>query len=175
MEQTTEDDAGTRASLAETLIAAGKSEDAERILKDALEKSPNHMEALAAKGRLLVATGRAAEAIVYLEKAAAGPDPEPWVELARAYLSLGDTTKVRAAAAEALRRSPGHPWALAVTGHALIIEGSQEEGLKVLARALAARPRRPDAWLSLAAAFEKAGDPRQAAACRREAAAIAKE
>jgi arylsulfatase A-like enzyme/Tfp pilus assembly protein PilF len=173
VEQTTEDDARTRASLAETLIAAGKTEEAASILKDALEKSPNDIEALAAKGRLLVATGRAREAIAYLEKAAAGRDPEPWVEVARAYLQLGEPAKVLEAAAEALRRSPEHPWALAVTGHALILEGKQGEGLSALKKALAAHPRRPDAWLSLAAAFEKAGDSRQAAACRREAAAIA--
>jgi predicted Zn-dependent protease len=60
-----------------------------------------------------------------------------------------------------------------VAGHALILEGKQGEGLSALKKALAANPRRPDAWLSLAAAFEKAGDSRQAAACRREAAAIA--
>ena len=129
---------------------------------------------LAAKGRLLVATGRSREAISYLEKAAAGADPEPWVEVARTYLRLGEPAKMREAATEALRRSPGHPWALAVTGHALILEGRRDEGMKTLEAALAAHPRRPDAWRSLAEAFETAGDARQAAACRREAVAIAK-
>ena len=61
-----------------------------------------------------------------------------------------------------------------MTGHALILEGRRDEGLRALEAALAARPRRPDAWRSLAAAFEAAGDARQAAACRREATAIAK-
>ena len=60
VEQTTADDVRTRASLAETLIAAQKTEEAEKILTEALEKSANDTELLAAQGRLLVATGRAA-------------------------------------------------------------------------------------------------------------------
>jgi len=174
LEQTTADDARTRASLAETLIALGKTEEAGKILDLALGASPSHIEALGAKGRLFVKEGRAQEAIPYLEKAAAGADPEPWVELGRVHLGLGETAEAREAAGEALRRSPGHPWALAVTGHALILEGKRDEGLRTLERALAAQPRRPEAWLSLGAAFEAAGDARQAAACRREATAIAK-
>ena len=174
VEQTTVDDARTRISLAETLIGLNKLEEADGLLKVILEKSPEHTEALAAKGHLLVASGKAREALPYLEKAAAGSDPEPWVELARVYLSLGEAGKAFEAGGEALRRSGGHPWALAVTGHALILEGRRDEGLNMLKRAVAAQPRRPEAWLSLAAAFEAAGDSRQAAACRRAAADIAR-
>lgn len=174
LEQTTPDDARTRISLAETLIAVKKLDEAQSLLKAVLDKSPEHVEALAASGHLLVAAGRAREAIPFLEKAAAGTDPEPWVELARVYLGLGDGGKAFEAGEEALRRSPGHPWALAATGHALILQGRREEGLNALKRALAAPPRRPEAWLSLAAAFEAAGDPQRAAACRRAASAIAK-
>ncbi len=174
VEQTTADDARTRVSLAETLIGLKKSDEAQGILKAVLDKWPEHIEALAANGRLLIATGKSQEAIPYLEKAARGTDPEPWVELARAYLGLGEPAKAREAGAEALRWSSGHPWALAVTGHALILEGKREEGLNSLKRALAAPPKRPEAWLSLAAAFEAAGDFQQAAACRRAASAIVK-
>ncbi len=174
VEQTTKDDVRTRVSLAETLISLKKLDEAQPILRAALDQWPDHIEALAANGRLLVAAGRGRDAIPFLEKAAAGTDPEPWVELARAHLGLGDLAKAREAGAKALRRSSGHPWALAVTGHALILEGKRDEGLNALKLALAAHPRRPEAWLSLAAAFDAAGDSRQSAACRREAAAIAK-
>jgi predicted Zn-dependent protease len=174
VEQTTKDDVRTRVSLAETLISLKKLDEAQPILRAALDQWPDHIEALAANGRLLVAAGRGRDAIPFLEKAAAGTDPEPWVELARAHLGLGDLAEAREAGAEALRRSSGHPWALAVTGHVLILEGKRDEGLSALKRALAAHPRRPEAWLSLAAAFDAAGDSRQSAACRREAAAIVK-
>jgi arylsulfatase A-like enzyme/Tfp pilus assembly protein PilF len=174
VEQTTADDSRTRVSLAETLVGLGKIDEAQPILKAVLDKWPEHLEALAAKGHLLVAAGKASDAIPFLEKAAAGGDPEPWVELARAHLGLGEAAKAREAGMEALRRSPGHPWALAVTGHALLLEGKRDQGLSALKQALAAQPRRPEAWLSLAAAFEAAGNPAQAAACRRAASAIMK-
>lgn len=173
VEQTTADDARTRISLAETLIELKKLDEAQGILKAVLARWPDHVEALAASGHLLVASGKPREAIPYLEKAAAGTDPEPWVELARVYLGLGDGGKALEAGEEALRRSPGHPWALAVTGHALILQGHKDQGLAALKRALAAQPRRPEAWLSLASAFDAAGEPQQAAACRRAASDIA--
>jgi len=175
VEQTTADDARTRVSLAETLIGVKKLDEARDLLKAVLDKWPEHIEALAANGHLLVASGKSREAIPYLEKAAAGTDPEPWVELARVYLGLDETAKALEAGGEALRRNPGHPWALAVTGHALILQGKRDEGRNALQRALAAKPRRPEAWLSLASAFEAAGDSQRAAVCRRNAAAIGSE
>ena len=129
VEQTTADDVRTPVSLAETLIGLKKTDEAETLIRAALDKWPDHVEALAAKGHLLVATGRANDAIPFLVKVSAGTDPEPLIELGRVYLGLGDAAKASAAAAEALRRSPGHPWALAVEGHALILEGKREEGL----------------------------------------------
>jgi len=172
VEQTTADDVRTRISLAETLTAGGKLDEADTILSAVLARWPDHVEGLAAKGRWLMASGRAREAIPFLVKAAAGRDPEPWVEVARAYLSVGDAGPARQAAGEALQASPAHPWALAALGHALILEGRRAEGLAALEKALAGSPRRPEAWLSLAAAFEAAGDSRQASRCRLQAAAV---
>lgn len=175
VEQTTADDARTRISLAETLVGLRKLEEADTILNAVLEKWPDHVEALAAKGHWLLASGRPKEAIPFLVKAAAGTDPEPWVEVARAYLGMGEAGQAREAAGQALRRSSSHPWALAVMGHALIMEGKKAEGLDELHKALAAQPRRPEAWLSLAAAFDAVGDRPQADRCRRQAAMAAAE
>src|SRR5262249_33094398 len=47
--------------------------------------------------------------------------------------------------------------ALAVRGHALVKEGRRDEGLAALHEALRLRPRRPQAWQSLASAFAAAG------------------
>ena len=74
----------------------------------------------------------------------------------------------RNAATEALRRNPGHPWAIAVLGHALILDGQRPQGLEYLQRAVAIRPRRPAVWEALAAGFEAAGQSSMAAQCRRE-------
>ncbi|HVR71128.1 MAG TPA: sulfatase-like hydrolase/transferase [Vicinamibacteria bacterium] len=174
LEHTTDDDVRTRVALAETLTELGRTEEARSLLDPVLEREPRHSEALLASGRLLVAEDRAREAIAPLERAAkAGRDPQRWVELARVHLSLGDPRGAQSAAARALQLNPVHPWALAVKGHALILEGRKEPGMAALHEALARRPRRAEAWLSLAAGFEAAGETAAAARCRREARAVA--
>jgi tetratricopeptide (TPR) repeat protein len=173
LEQTTPDDHRTRIGLAETLVARGQTAEAEKLLSGVLARAPDHVEALAAEARLKVAQGRPGEAVPFLEKAATGQaSPEPWVELARVQIALGDGPAAARAAGRALELSPRHPWAMAIQGHALVLAGRRAEGLAMLQRAMAAQPRRPDAWLSLALAFDAAGDRTRAAACRRQAEAI---
>jgi predicted Zn-dependent protease len=167
-----DDDARTRISLAETLAAARKDGEAEQLVDGVLAKEPKQPEALAVKGRLLLSQGRAREALPYFEQAAVVSDPESFIALARAYLAAGEIAKARDTAGEALRRSPAHPWALAVLGTALVKEGQRAAGLDYLNRAFAAGPRRPIVWQSLAEGFEAANDPARAAACRKQAAAV---
>jgi predicted Zn-dependent protease len=112
------------------------------------------------------------DALPYLEKAAATPDPEPFIELARAYLAAGDAAKAEAAAGEALRRNPGHPWAMAVLGGALVRSGQRAAGMAYLERAFALGPRRPLVWDTLAEGFEAAHETARAASCRRRAEAL---
>src|SRR5439155_1741817 len=50
----------------------GKSEDAARCLEPVLEKDPNHYGALAVKGVALVRAGRAADALLVLDRAILG-------------------------------------------------------------------------------------------------------
>jgi predicted Zn-dependent protease len=169
VEQTTADDGRTRIGLAETLTARGNTAEAERLVDGVLARTANDHEALAAKGRLLAAAGRPLEAVPYLERAGAGPDVEPWVELGELYLRLSQPARARESAERALSRVRGHPWALAVAGRALIQERRRAEGLAALRSAVALRPRRPEGWQSLARAFEDAGQPQEAALCRRKA------
>jgi predicted Zn-dependent protease len=97
---------------------------------------------------------------------------QPWIELAQAHLRAKQANEAAAAASRALERNPGHPWALAVSGEALLAQGRRTEGLQSLERALAAQPRRPEVWLTLARAFDAAGVPAKAAWCRRQGEAI---
>lgn len=173
VEQAASDDWAVRISLAETLIAGGKLDEAGNVLAAMLATQPNNPELLGARGRLLLARGELAEAIASLEQGTATSEPEPWVELADAYLRVGNAGRAVEAGRRALEISPGHPWAMAVTGRALVVGGQRPQGLELLARALASRPRRPAAWLALAEGFEAAGDRKSAATCRREAEAIA--
>jgi choline-sulfatase len=168
-----EDDPRARVNLAETLIATRKNDEAAQLLDAVLTKTPADPEALGVKGRLLAAQGRVAEALPYFEKAtAATSDPEPSIELARVYLAAGDPGEAAKAANEALRKSAGHPWAMAVLGDALVRDGQRASGLEYLNRALRIGPRRPVVWESLADGFEAAHDAAHAGFCRRQAAAL---
>jgi arylsulfatase A-like enzyme/Tfp pilus assembly protein PilF len=167
-----ESDTHTRVNLAETLIAVRKYGEAAQLVDAVLAKEPADPDALGAKGRLLAAEGRVKEALPYFEKAATTSDPEPFIELARAYLAAGETSKARETAADALRRSPGHPWAMAVLGAALIKDGQRAAGVEYLNRGAAIGPRRPIVWQSLAEGFDAAGEPARAAFCRNQAKAL---
>jgi predicted Zn-dependent protease len=164
-----DEDAPTRINLAETLVAERKHAEASTIVDAVLAKEPARPEALGVKGRLLAAEGRVKDALPYFEKATATSDPEPFIELARASIAAGELSRARDAATEALRRSPGHPWAMAVLGEALVRDGQRDAGLDQLNRALGAGPRRPIVWHSLAEGFDAAHDPARAAFCRKQA------
>ena len=172
LEQTTADDARTRVNLAETLVAERKIEEAEALISDVLAREPRNGEALGAKGRLLIEQGRARDGLKYLEDATSVSDPETFIEVARGHLTAGDAVKARDAAAEALRRNPGHPYAMALLGHSLVLDGQRAAGMEYLQRAISASPRRPVVWKALAAGLEAAGNAPLAADCRRKAAAI---
>ncbi|PYQ22157.1 MAG: hypothetical protein DMF81_13165 [Acidobacteria bacterium] len=172
LQQTDAEDARTRSSLAETLTRLGKTDEAGRLVTDALRIEPRDSEALAAQGRLLVAQGRLPDAAKSLSAAADTGDADSRIELARVYLRLGSYEQAREAVGAVLKATPGHPWALAVLGQALVMQGQRDEGLSVLRRAEAARPRRPEAWLSLAEGFAAAKDPASATRCRQAAQAL---
>ena len=167
-----DDDTRTRINLAETLVAVRKDAEAAELLDAVLAKEPSDPEALGVKGRLLAAQGRTKEALPYFEKATATSDPEPLIELARGYLAAGEIGKARETAGEALRKSPGHPWAMAVLGTALIRDGQRTAGVDYLDRAFNAGPRRPIVWHTLAEGFESAHDSVRAAVCRKQAVAL---
>lgn len=107
-----------------------------------------------------------------LGAAAETGDPDSRIELARVWLRRGDYGRAREAVGAVLTNNPGHPWALAVLGQALVLQGQREEGLATLRRAEAAHPLRPEAWLTLAEGFDAAKDPAAAARCRQAAQAL---
>jgi arylsulfatase A-like enzyme/Tfp pilus assembly protein PilF len=165
-------DVRTSVSLAETLVAERQYAEAARLLDAVLARHPQDPDALGVKGRQLAAQGRVTEALPYLEQATTTPDAEPFIELARVYLAARNAGKAAAAAGEALRRAPGHPWAMAVLGSALIRDGQRAAGIAYLERAFAIGPRRPLVWTALAEGFDAAQDPARAALCRRRASAL---
>ncbi len=163
------DDWNVQVGLAETLIAARKLDEAEKVLGAVLAHEPEHTLALAARGRLRVLQGRGDEGLAALEEAARSGSPDAVLDLADARLTLGLTEPAREAAAGVLEHTSAHPWALAIVGHALVLEGRRDEGQSLLERALAAGPRRPRVWERLAAGFDAAGRSDLAVRCRASA------
>jgi arylsulfatase A-like enzyme/tetratricopeptide (TPR) repeat protein len=172
LQQTDAADARARSSLAETLILLGKTDEASRLVADALRIEPKDPDALAAQGRLLAAQGKLDDAVRSLGAAAETGDADSRIELARVWLRRGDYGRAREEVGAVLTNNPGHPWALAVLGQALVLQGQREEGLATLRRAEAAHPLRPEAWLTLAEGFDAAKDPAAAARCRQAAQAL---
>src|SRR5262245_18180503 len=166
-----DDDAPTKVSLADTLLAMDKAGEADTLLSSVLKGDPKNQEALIAHGRLLTAQGKPGEAVSTLDQVKT-TDTDQLIDLASAYLGANRFDKARAAAADALKRSPGHPWAIAILAHALIREGQAPQGVAFLERAAQIGPRRPAVWDALAAGFDAAGRTNDAARCRKEAQAI---
>ena len=170
--QTTDDDVRTRVNLADTLVDMKKMAEAETLLTGVLAREPKDPEALAARGRLLVAQGRPADAVAALDQAMTSADPDVLIDLATAYVAANRMDRARDAASEALRRTPGHPWAMAILGQVLVRDGQAAQGLAYLQRAFQIGPRRPAVWDALAAGFDAAGRTGEATRCRREAQAL---
>lgn len=155
-----------RLTLADTLVARGRVDEAEKLLAEVLSREPASVNGLVTRARLRIAQGRLDEAIEDLETAAAGGDVDALLELGEAYALAGRTAASGSVAERALARSPAHPWALALAGHALVLEGRGEEGISLLEKALRAGPRRAQVWLRLAAGFDAAGRRDLAQRCR---------
>jgi len=158
-----------RVALAETLLARGALAEAESLLAGVLARAPSDPGALVTQARLRQAQGRTDEALAGLEAAARGGETEAVLELAEAQAQAGRPGPSREAALRVLAGSPAHPWALALVGHALVLEGRRAEGEEKLQLALRAGPRRPQVWLRLAAGFDAAGRGELARRCRTEA------
>jgi arylsulfatase A-like enzyme/Flp pilus assembly protein TadD len=172
LELSPEDDPGAAIALADTLVAQGRADEAEPLLEGVLEREPRHVEAIGSMGRLYLAQGRTEAALDYLARAAREQAPDSVLALADAQIAAGRYAAAVETTERVLRISSGHPWALALKGHALLLAGNRGEGLELLERAFKLHPRRVDAWSSLAAAFDAAGLPDRAARCRTAAQAI---
>jgi len=159
----------TRVGLAQTLVALKKTDEADALLAGVLNRDAKNQEALIARGRLRTAQGRMNEAVSSLEQVTSATDTDTLIDLAGAYVGANRFDKARAAATDALRRTPGHPWAIAILGQVLVREGQTAQGLALLERAFQIGPRRPAVWETLAAGFDAAGRAGDATRCRREA------
>ncbi len=109
-------------ALATAYLATGRPQDAESALRRVLERAPTRADAMRFMGDALLKQGRAAEAVPYLENAAAR---EPGSGFGLALLSVAYAESARvpdaaAAAAAAIAASDREPIVYLLTGQAMV-------------------------------------------------------
>lgn len=158
--------AGTlKALLAEAAAAlsGGRAAGAERLARVASAKAPGNRTALYLHGLALLAEGRAAEALLPLEAAAAG-NPDPAVETNLA-IALGQSGRVDEAITRLGRvtgREPPFAPAFQTLGMLLQMHERAREAEPVLRRAVALAPNDAQSWLGLGGVLLERAAPREA-------------
>lgn len=137
-----------RLALAETSLAMGDAESAEKELRRALAAGLAAEKAAGLQGRVMLASGKAADLLQKLnDRSLPVQEPESSVLKGDALVMVGN-----AAAAESMYRSvlgehPGHVRATVGLALATALRGREQEGLDVLAGFLQEHPEAAEAWL----------------------------
>lgn len=136
---------------ARQLLAAGQSDQAETLCRQALLSAPDNGEILHALATIAAQRGDVARAVALLERATGTPSPpaEVFGFLCQLYRSLGRHDEARRAGREALRR-PGHSARSAFNLAMVQVESKEfEEATTCLLHALALDPSFAPARLEL--------------------------
>jgi tetratricopeptide (TPR) repeat protein len=166
------DPAGAAASdlvAGQQAYASGKMDAAADRLQSAVDANPNDVRALNDLGQVLVRTGRAREAVAYLDKAAS-LKPDSWTyqfNRARAYAQLqewGQAVEGYRAAAQLFPDDYATHYNLA---KALQASGNINAALAAYEKAIALAPGQSDFQLSYGLALEAAKRPEDAATAYR--------
>jgi tetratricopeptide (TPR) repeat protein len=127
-----------------------RGEDAERLAREVLAQVPQHATALHILGCALLLRGRAAEAIVPLEKAArARQDPAIETQLAIALRETGRADDALARVTRATRRRPAHAEAFHELGFQLFSLHRPDEAIAAIKHGLEVLPGSVDLWVLL--------------------------
>lgn len=160
------DSARVHQLLGESFLAQDKTAEAEKELREALEKSPRSVELLVALGDLNRKTLHYPEAQSYYEQARglAPGNYDVLYGLGVCHTFRGEQAKAVALFREALRREPGSPSARLALGMALLQTGQPAEAAKELEAAAAAEPTMRQAHYQLGRAYQALGRTKEAEA-----------
>ncbi len=149
------------AELAVTRMAAGDLEGAERALREALNRDPAHVKSLANLGALRQYRGHIVEAIGLHERVLARQpgDHEVRCNLAKALAEAGRGEEALALCDEALAADGANPLVLAAKGAVLWDLGRCAESVQALERAVVRYADDDMAWVNLAYARVRRGEP----------------
>lgn len=148
---------------------------AEQSYRAVLAHAPETLDAINLLGRLLVQTGRPAEAASQLRRALdiAGGQGPLWLSYAEALIAAGDATAAREAAETARRLLPKDADALFLWAETQRIGGAWTAAANGYRQALVLRPQHAAAALQLATCLQAAGDHTGALAAARQALSLA--
>ena len=152
--------AQANAGLAHLLIVRKQYPEAEKLLRTAVEKSPDD-PALTAQLATVLAAQNKAEALPLLQKLHAAHPDDPAITrmLADVLSQSGDSAGSDGLYVTLLSAHPDDPDLLIAHGQNLIRELKNAEAFAAFSRATELAPTNPDAWSGLAFAASKMGKP----------------
>jgi arylsulfatase A-like enzyme/Flp pilus assembly protein TadD len=140
-----------RTYLALAYFERGRFEDSMEQCGAVLARAPLDFDATLLLGKSLLRLGRAAEARLVLERAAAIDEasPEPWVELAQIHLHSGARPEAEAALRKATERDDESSSVLLLQGKIAMMNGSMPYAEKLFRAAMEAAPSEEDPRVQL--------------------------
>jgi arylsulfatase A-like enzyme/Flp pilus assembly protein TadD len=156
---------GVKAGLAEVELASGKTEEALRLLEEAVAEEPDNTRVLALLGPLYAQEGKLDEARELLERAIGKGERSPEVRrnLALVYMQSGLLPAAIRELREASRSAPGDASVWFSLGNAYLRARQFGEAASALEKSLELSPEREEALFNLALAYEQGGKNRLAA------------
>lgn len=144
-------------------LETGRSEEAEALLRQAVEAVPSDPEAHRYLAEALWQRGAAAEAIRHIESAQllAPTDPAVVVRAGEMRLATGDHARAMQCANRAIGLDPQLPDAWALRGRGWWLKKNPDQALADLQRALQFSPSAPDLLIDLANLYYQQGQPQR--------------
>jgi len=149
-----------KAGLAHLLIARRQFEDAEKLLRSALEQSPDDL-ALSAQLATVLAAENKAEAIPLLEKLHTAHPEDAAISrmLAEVKAEAGDVAGSDLLYAKLLADDPANASLLVAHGQNLVRESKMQEAFALFAKATKLDPSEGDGWAGLAFTASRTNQP----------------
>ena len=152
-------DAAVLRNMGFVRILQQRSDEAERLLKQALSNQGGDPKALELMGLLCIQRECPQEAKTWLLKALSlqPHDPRSLRLLGITCMDLGDAKTAEAQFIAALEQDPEYFWGWHSLGELLLKRGDLEEGLRCIHRARAIQPREPASYFILSELFSEQG------------------
>jgi tetratricopeptide (TPR) repeat protein len=148
----------------------GRTEQAERMLRELLRKNPDNVDALRLQGVLSLAAGRLQEAEKLLKRAThMAPDfSDAQLDLGKVYKEQHKLADAIVALERAIALEPGNFFGYFLLASVLSPAARTDDAIAAYRKVLELRPRHAGAWLGLGHALKTAGQQDEAIAAYRE-------